>query len=262
MTALAASHPLRLPGLPKWLLGFVSPVLVLLLWWAVTEAAWFPREILVPPCAVLAAFAELWQSGELTKHLAATFTRLGIGFVAGTGIGLAIGCCTALSRAFEDYTAPLFTVLRVVPSIAFIPILILIFGIGETFKILVVAKATFFPVALATQEAVRGIPQRYLDVMRAYSLPLPYRLRRVLLPATLPSIITGVRLGLGRAWGVLVAAELVASESGLGQMMEFGRQMFRLDLVMVGVIIAGLVGFGLDRAFRALEAHLSRWKAN
>ena len=260
MTAIAA------PANPRpriaWgrYLGFVSPVLFVLLWWAVAAAEWFPPEILVSPGAVLAAFAELWQSGELPDHLAATFARLGGGFGAGVLAGLVYGCIAALSRTVLDYTAPTFTAIRTVPSIAFIPILILIFGIGETFKILVVAKACFFPVALATLEAVRGIPQRFTDVARAYRLPAFYRLRRVILPATLPSVITGVRLGLGRSWGVLVAAELVASQNGLGQMMEFGRQMFRLDVVMVGVIVTGLVGFGMDRALRGVEARLSRWK--
>lgn len=249
------------PKLPPRALGFVSPILFVLVWWAVARAELFAPEILVSPGAVAAAFAELWQSGELTRHLTATFARLGAGFSCAVLAGLAYGCAAALSRTVEAYTAPMFTAIRTVPSIAFIPILILIFGIGETFKLLVVAKACFFPVALATLEAVRGIPTRYSDVDRVYQLPFAYRLRRVILPATLPSIVTGIRLGLGRSWGVLVAAELVAADSGLGQMMEFGRQMFRLDIVMVGVVVTGLVGFGLDRLLRGLEARLSRWKA-
>jgi sulfonate transport system permease protein len=241
--------------------GLVSPALFLALWWVTAAQGWFPPEILVPPAAVLSAFVEFWQTGELARHLSASFYRLWFGFGVGLIAALAFGCAVALSRTFEDYTRPLFDAVRTVPSIAFIPILILIFGIGETFKILVVVKATFFPVALATTEAVRGIAQRHFDVARAYRLPYAYRLRRVILPAALPSIVTGIRLGLGRSWGVLVAAELIASESGLGQMMEFGRQMFRLDVVMVGVVIAGVVGFSLDRIMRAIEARLSRWQA-
>jgi sulfonate transport system permease protein len=243
------------------LLAYASPILFLLLWWSVAAAQLFPPEILVPPAAVAAAFGELAASGELTMQLSATLYRLLLGFSGGVLAALVFGAAAGLSRTFSDYVDPLFTAIRTVPSIAFIPILILIFGIGETFKIIVVAKAAFFPVALATSEAVRGIPQRYLDVARVYQLPLPFRVRRVILPAVLPSVVTGLRLGLGRSWGVLVAAELVASENGIGQMMEFGRQMFRLDIVMVGVFLAGLIGFGLDRALRAIEIRLSRWKA-
>lgn len=255
-----AGTPSRILGAGR-LLGFLSPALLLTLWWATCALGWFPAQILVPPAGVVAAFIELWQSGELARHLAATFSRLGFGFGFGMIAALAFGCATAMSPIFDDYTKPLFNAVRTVPSIAFIPILILMFGIGETFKVLVVAKATFFPVALATMEAVRGISERHLDVARVYRLPYPYRLRRVILPAALPSIVTGIRLGLGRSWGVLVAAELIASENGLGQMMEFGRQMFRLDVVLVGVLIAGFVGFALDRGVRALEARLSRWQA-
>lgn len=247
-----------LPGLHG--LAVVSPLLFLALWWGTAEAGWFPPTILVSPANVAAAFVELWRSGELAMHMSATFWRLGLGFGSGLLLGLAFGCAVALSRSFDDYTSATFTAIRAVPSIAFIPILILIFGIGETFKVIVVAKATFFPVALATVEAVRGIPLRYREVARAYRLPPFYRLRRVVLPAALPPIVSGVRLGLGRSWGVLVAAELIAAENGLGQMMEFGRQMFRLDVVMVGVVIAGLIGFALDRAVRMVEAHLTRWQ--
>jgi sulfonate transport system permease protein len=241
-------------------LGLLSTALVLLAWWAVSAAGWFPPEIFVSPSAVLSAAAELWRDGELPVHLVASFRRLGLGAGFGIGAGLLFGIAAALSRTLEDYTASTFTALRTVPSIAFIPILILIFGIGETFKLLVIAKAIFFPVALATISGVRGIPLRFLEVAAIYRLPLLSRLRRVVLPAALPPIVTGLRLGLGRSWGVLVAAELVASEDGIGQMMEFARQMFRLDVVMVGVVITGLVGFTLDRSLRGIEARLSRWR--
>jgi sulfonate transport system permease protein len=247
---------LRLKAIPGW----VSPLLFLTLWWAVAKAAMFPPTILVPPSAVIAAFVDLLGSGELAMHLQATFGRLAFGFGSGLVAALAFGCAVAMSRRFEAYTSATFTAIRTVPSIAFIPILILVFGIDETFKVLVVAKSTFFPVALATAEAVRGIPKRYLEVAQIYQLPTAYRLRRVILPAALPPIVNGIRLGLGRSWGVLVAAELIASENGLGQMMEFGRQMFQLDVVMLGVVIAGLVGFSLDKVLRRFETRLARWK--
>lgn len=262
MTAIALAAPVRATfRLPvRRLLGLASPLLFLLIWWAVARAELFPPEILVPPIAVVRAFAELWRSGELAAHLSASLFRLGIGFAAGASAGLAYGCLAALSPGFRAYTATLFVALRTVPSVAFIPIFILIFGIGETFKLLVVAKASFFPVALATSEAVRNVPVRYTEVAAVFRLPLRLRLARVILPATLPAIVTGIRLGLGRSWGVLVAAELVASENGLGQMMEFGRQMFRLDLVMVGVVLAGGIGFAIDRLLRRIEARLQHWR--
>ncbi len=259
MTTVALPAPAAW-RLPSGTLSLLSPVIVLAGWWGLSATGWFPDQVLVPPLRVVSAFVELYNSGELWAALSVTFLRLGIGFGAGTILGLIYGMATALFRGVADYTLPLFTVIRTVPTIAFVPILILFFGIGETFKILVVAKATFFPIALAAIEGIRNIPARYTEVAAAYRLPLFYRLTRIEIPAALPAVVTGIRLGLGRSWGALVAAELIASEAGLGQMMELGRQMFRLDVVMVGVVITGLVGFALDRLVRAVEARLSRWR--
>lgn len=235
--------------------------LLLVVWAAVSAADWYPRELLVPPLEVWAALRELLASGELQEHLRMSLGRLGFGMLVGCGSGLLFGVLMGLSKTVEVYTAPLFHVVRQVPSIALIPIFILIFGIGETFKILIVTKAAFFPVALAAYTAVQGISKHWLEVARVYRLPRVALFRRIVVPATVPPIVTGVRLALGRSWGTLVAAELLAAESGIGQMMEFGRQMFRLDVVMLGVVITGLIGFGLDRAIRLLERRLVRWRA-
>jgi sulfonate transport system permease protein len=242
--------------------GKLLPIVVLLVVWTlVTNAGWYPQELLVPPAQVWAAFLELLDSGELQEHLRMSLHRLGAGMLIGCSLGLVFGVVMALSKSVESYTAPLFNVIRQVPSIALIPILILIFGIGETFKVLIVIKAAFFPVALATYTAVQGIPKNYFEVAQVYQLPRFALFRRIVLPATIPPVITGVRLALGRSWGTLVAAELLAAESGIGQMMEFGRQMFRIDVVMVGVVITGLIGFTFDRSVKLLENRLVRWRA-
>ncbi|MCY1374413.1 putative aliphatic sulfonates transport permease protein SsuC [compost metagenome] len=159
------------------------------------------------------------------------------------------------------YCGPLFHTLRQIPSIALIPMFVLFFGIEETFKVVIVAKAAFFPVALAASEGVKAIPRSYFEVADVYRLRWPTLLREVALPAAAPPILTGLRISLTRAWVVLVAAELLAADSGLGQMIEMSRQMLRIDVVMVGVVMAGLVGFALDFLFRLLERHLFRWKA-
>jgi len=242
------------------LLLWLSPAALLTVWAVASQQGWFPRQILVPPATVLDAGVELWQSGELWLHLQDSLRRLLAGFLAGALGGLAFGTAMGLSRAVEQSFGPLFHALRQVPSIAFIPMLILLLGVEESFKIVIVAKAAFFPVALATADAVHGIPRGYFDVARAYRLPLPLLLRRVVLPATVPPVVTGLRISLGRSWMVLVAAELLAADSGIGQMMEMGRQMFRLDIVLLGVVVTGLVGFALDRGFRAIEARLAGWQ--
>lgn len=239
---------------------FASPLALLVAWALVAQAGWYPPQLLVPPLQVYEAFVELLGSGELREHLQNSLSRLAIGFSLGALGGLLFGTAMALSKQVEAYCAPLFHTLRQIPSIALIPMFILFFGVEETFKILIVVKAAFFPVALATSEGVKGIPRSYFDVAAVYRLPLWSLLKDVAFPAAAPPIVTGLRISLSRSWMVLVAAELLAADSGLGQLIELSRQMMRIDIVMVGVVVTGLVGFTLDYGFRLLEKHLFRWK--
>lgn len=240
---------------------FASPLLLLALWALVAQAGWYPEQLLVPPQHVYEAFVELLESGELREHLQSSLSRLLIGFAIGASGGLLFGTAMALSKNVEAYCGPLFHTLRQIPSIALIPMFILFFGVEETFKILIVVKAAFFPVALAASEGVKGIPRSYFDVAAVYRLPLWSLLKDVAFPAAAPPIVTGLRISLSRAWMVLVAAELLAADSGLGQMIEMSRQMLRIDIVMVGVVVTGVVGFTLDHGFRLLEKRLFRWEA-
>ncbi|WP_207885798.1 ABC transporter permease [Pseudomonas sp. 30_B] len=239
---------------------FASPLLLLLAWFVTARAGWFPPQLLVPPAEVWASFQDLLASGELREHVVNSLSRLAIGFSIGAVGGLLFGTAMALSKTVEAYCAPLFHTLRQVPSIALIPMFILFFGVEETFKVLIVTKAAFFPVALAASEGVKGIPRGYFEVASVYRLPLWSLLRDVAFPAAAPPIVTGLRISLSRAWMVLVAAELLAADSGLGQMIELSRQMLRIDIVMVGVVVTGAIGFILDFAFRLLEKRLLRWR--
>ena len=248
----------------RWLVwrwsGWTSPVLLLSLWSLATALDWAPEQILVSPLQVLQTAYELTASGELPAHLAVSLGRLGAGFVTGGVAGIAFGLAVGLVPALRAFTAPTFNVLRQMPSVALIPLFILLFGIGETFKIFIVVKATFFVVALAVIDGVHGVPRSLLEVAELLRLTRLQAVRKVVLPAIVPATLTGVRIALSRSWVVLVGAELLAADSGLGQMMEMGRQMFRIDVVMVGVLLTGLIGYALDRVFRALEAYLMRWQ--
>jgi sulfonate transport system permease protein len=244
----------------RGLTAFISPLALLLAWAWLAQLRIFPEQIVVPPSVVLDAFRELLDSGELQMHVSISLYRLAAGFAIGSVTGLLFGVLMALSRQVEIYFGPLFQALRQIPTLALIPMFVLFFGIDETLKIVILVKATFFPVAIAAYDGVKNIPRGYLEVGRVYRLGHASLLRRVVLPATVPPVLTGIRISLGRAWLVLVAVELLAADSGIGQMMEMGRQMLRLDVVMVGVIITGVIGFALDKGFRLLERFLLRWK--
>jgi len=240
--------------------GLTPLVILVAAWQAASSAGLFPPQVLVPPVEVANTLAELVSNGELARHLGQSLVRLAAGFSIGAAAGLLFGAAIALSRWTEALFAPLFLALRQVPVLAFLPLLVLFLGIEETLKIVIVAVAAFFPVALATFDGVRGVPRGWFEVARLYRTPLVPFLARILLPATLPPVLTGLRIALTRAWLVLVAAELLAADSGLGQMMEMGRQLFRIDVVLAGVIVSGLVGFVLDRGAKQIERRATRWR--
>jgi sulfonate transport system permease protein len=243
------------------LLGWLAPLALLGAWIAATRNANDGgAHILVPPGRVAETARELIGSGVLAAHLRASLTRLAIGFGVGAGLGLVYGLLAGMLPSVESLFAPTFHAVRQVPSIAFIPMLILMFGVEETFKIVVVAKSTFFPIALATVEAVRGVPRSFLEVARVYRVRRLNLVRFIVLPAIVPPVVTGFRIALGRSWMVLVAAEILAAESGLGQMMERGRQMFRLDVVLVGVLFTSTAGIVIERGMRLVERRLGRWR--
>ena len=244
----------------QWILPWISPAILLLGWFCITRTNWISPQILVPPEGVASAFWSLLQSGDLWGNLSHSLYRLATGYGIGVVLGILLGTSMALSPAAKAYLYPSFQVLRQLPTIALIPAFIMFLGIGETIKIVLVAKATALPVALATFEAVRGIPRCYLDVANVLKVrPFPL-LVKVVLPATVPPVLTGMRIALGRSWMVLVATELLVSENGLGQLMEYGRQMFQLDTVMVCVVLTGVIGFAFDKSFRSLESRLIRWQ--
>jgi sulfonate transport system permease protein len=241
--------------------ALLVPLTLLALWQIACTSGFFPPQVLVPPSGVLSELLALGRSGELQRHVGESLGRLGVGFVIGALVGLAVGAALALSRWTEAALSPLFLGLWQVPVIAFVPMLVMFLGIEERFKITVVAVAAFFPVALATFDAVRGVPRAWLEVSKVYRLTLPQLIRRILIPATIPAVLTGLRVAITRAWLVLVAVELLAADSGIGQMMEMGRQLFRIDTVLAGVVVSGLIGFALDAGARAIERRATRWKS-
>lgn len=239
---------------------FAPPLILFALWQLACMSGLFPAQVLVPPFQVGRTLWALASTGELGRHVGESMMRLAIGFVIGASAGLVFGTVIALSRLAEAAFAPFFFGLWQVPVIAFVPVLVIFLGIDESFKITIVALAAFFPVALAAFDGVRGVPKAWFEVARVYRTRLPDLIGRILVPATIPAVLTGLRVALTRAWVVLIAAELLAADSGIGQMMEMGRQMFQMDVVLAGVVVSGLIGFLLDRGAKAIERSATRWR--
>lgn len=250
-----------LQGINRYtLLSILSPLALLVLWTVASQQQWLPEQILVPPHLIWQAFMDSIHSGELQMHLGDSLFRLAVGFSIATISGILFGIVFASSAGCRAYFGLLFEVLRQIPVLVLIPMFILFFGIGETLKIILLVKAIFFPIAVATIEAIQNIPKQYIELGRLYKLSAWSWFKSIIFPSTLPPLISGIRIALGRAWLVLVAVELLAAGTGIGQMMELGRQMLRLDVVMVGVIITGVIGFVLDKSLRLIETHFSSWR--
>jgi len=242
------------------LVSFISPIILLLVWAWVTHLQLISPQLLASPLQIFDSFQELVASGDLQEHLLKSLSRLVFGYSIGAFAGLLFGILMALSKNVEDYFHPLFQAVRQVPIIALIPIFILLLGIDEIFKIAIVINAAFLAVALASYEATKGVPKPYFEVAQAYQLPTLTVYRKLVIPAILPPVLTGLRIAFARSWTILVASELLVADSGIGQMMQMGRDMFRLDIVLVGVVLTGAIGFTIDRLFKWGEANLIPWR--
>lgn len=261
------SLSLALPAAPRlagrhWsrrLKGLALPVAALALLEALVRIGWLPAYQMPAPSDILLTLRELAE-GPLWSHLGASLARVGAGFAIGAALALAVAAWVGLSREAEAYLEPTFAALRAIPSLAWVPLLLLWLGIDETSKVVLIAIGAFFPVYLNTVAAIRNIDRKLVEVARLYGFG-PWRLaRRVLLPAALPGLFTGLRSGLSLAWMFLVAAELIAATRGLGYLLTDGRETSRPDLVLAAIIVLAVLGKLSDGLLAALEARRLAWR--
>ncbi|MBS7703776.1 ABC transporter permease [Chelatococcus asaccharovorans] len=239
--------------------GLVLPAVALPGWYLAARSGVLPEQILPAPAYVWSTFVDMVRSGELASHAGISLLRVVEGFGLGMIIGLVAGAAMGLSRRVDDMLHPFFIALSQVPTLAWIPFLMLLVGIGEPLKILVIVKATLVPVVINTRAGIRNIPKGLLEVGDVLRFTTGQKLRLIVLPGTVPPVFTGIRYGLTHAWIALVSVELLASSEGLGYLLVWGRQMFWLDTVVVGMIVIGLIGYVSDRLLASVEARLQRW---
>lgn len=239
-------------------LPWLLPLLLLGVWYLGVERGWLSEQVLPPPAYVYESLSELAVSGDLWLNLAASLQRVLVGFALGSLLGVALGLAMGLSRSVEDYLLPTFNALVQIPVLGWLPFALLLFGIGETLKYVLIAKAALVPVTLCTLQAFRQAPKQLLEVGRAYGFSRRQSITSIVLPAAIPTLFTGLRLGFTKAWLSLVVVELVASSEGLGYLIVYGRQLFQLDLVMAAVVVVGALGLLIDRGFDYAERRLNR----
>jgi sulfonate transport system permease protein len=240
-------------------LAIATPVLLIALWQLAAEENWIDPQIFTPPSGIASAAGSLASSGVLFSDLGVTVARLLVGYVIGAAAGILVGILLGLTRPLRAALSPLFTALYAVPQIALLPLLLVIFGVGETAKVLTVVLVTFFVLQINASAAVRAIDPRILEAATAYKATGPKLFRHVVLPACLPAIFTGLRVSIALGLVVITATEFVASNNGLGFLVWNSWQLFEPNDMYVGLVVIALVGVILTAVISLLERVSLPW---
>ncbi|MGX5775298.1 ABC transporter permease [Methylorubrum zatmanii] len=241
-------------------LGVLLPLVLALGWEIAVGAGWASGRLLPPPSRIGAALWALAASGELWMHVEATLIRVGLGFAFGAGAGILAGALTATLPLLRWLVDPSLQALRAVPSLAWVPLFILWFGILETPKVALIAVGVFFPVYIGVAGAIASVDRKLVEVGRIFRLSKPALARRILLPAVLPATLTALRTGLGLGFLFVVAAELMGASEGLGYLLLDGQQFSKPDQILAAIISFAVVGKAADALLVALTAPLVRWQ--
>ena len=237
---------------------------LLALWWLVARLGLISPLFLPHPAQVLQQFATLagpqgFMDATRWQHLAASLQRILIALAAATLCGVTVGLAMGLSPTLRGMLDPLIELYRPVPPLAYLPLMVIWFGIGETSKVLLIYLAIFAPVAMATLAGVQGAKQVRLRAARALGANRWQVLWYVIVPGALPDILTGLRIGLGVGWSTLVAAELIAATRGVGFMVQAAGEFLATDVVLAGILVIALIAFTLELGLRALQRRLTPW---
>jgi len=246
---------------PARLLPWLLPLLVLVAWELASREELLSTRVLPEPLAVLQAFARLIRSGELWQDVAVSTGRALAGLVVGGGLGLLLGLLTGSLRIAETLLDTSLQMLRNIPALALIPLVILWFGIDESAKLFLVAVGVFFPIYLNTFHGIRSVDTGLVEMARSYGLSGWQLYRQVILPGALPSILVGLRFALGLMWVLLIVAETISAQSGIGFLTMNAREFLQTDVVVVGILLYALLGKLADIIARTLERGLLQWHA-
>lgn len=261
---LTRRRALRWPFSPQFSLSLLSVGVLLLVWWGVTALGLVAPLFLPPPQQVLQklliiASPQGFMDATLWQHLGASLTRMLVALFFAALIGIPVGIAMGLSPAIRGLLDPLIELYRPVPPLAYLPLMVIWFGIGETSKILLIYLAIFAPVTLSTLAGVKNAQQVRIRAAQALGASRWQLLRFVILPGALPEILTGLRIGLGVGWSTLVAAELIAATRGLGFMVQSAGEFLATDVVLAGIAVIALIAFSLELGLRALQHRLTPW---
>jgi sulfonate transport system permease protein len=251
------------PFVARWWdksIGLILPVGILLGWYLVTRFHLVNPVFLPSPWGVVASFYDMLVNQDLLTDFRVSATVVLQGFVMGSVAGVLTGVFAGLSKTVERFLGPTLNTLRQVPTLAWLPLIVLWIGIGTWAKSIMIGKAVFFPVFLNTLQGIRGVSKEHIEVAKIFEYNRALLLRKVILPAASPSIFVGLRYGAGLAWAFVIAAEMLGGRYGLGYLLMRSQELLQTAQLFVVIVVIGLVGFAVDIGLRKAEKHLLRWK--
>ena len=257
--AEAPPAPRAAPKIPLPL-GLVLPLAALALWEFAGAREWLPANLLPAPSVILATLAELARRGELVDHLVATTTRVAAGFAFGVAAATILGALCGTLPLARRLLDPTIQGLKSVPSLAWVPLFILWFGIFETSKVILIAVGIFFPVYLALAAGIPSVDRKLVEVARVYRFSTLALIWRVLLPSVLPTYLIGLRSGLALGWMFVVAAELMGASQGLGYLLVDGQQTGKPAIIIASIILFAILGKATDLLLALAAARALRWQ--
>ncbi|WP_026570901.1 MULTISPECIES: ABC transporter permease [Sediminibacillus] len=246
------THPL--------LLGSIFPALLVVVWELLSRSEVFPAYQLPAPSVILETIVGMAEDGTLWGHVGITFYRVLMGFLLGTAAAVVLGSLVGFYKHAEALFDPLIQAFRSIPSLAWVPLFILWMGIGEPSKIAMIAVGVFFPVYLNIVSGISGVDRKLIEVGKMYGLNTFQLVRRIILPAALPSFLVGLRSGLGLGWMFVVAAELMGASQGLGYLLVVGQNTLAPETIIASIVLFAVIGKLSDWVLKKLETRTLHWQ--
>jgi NitT/TauT family transport system permease protein len=242
------------------LVAWLAFAAVIVLWQTASQAGLIDPLFLPSPLQILDALRALVTSGELVRHFAASLTRIGIGWVLGATIGVVVGTLIGLFSLWRSAGLPFISALFPIPKIALLPLLILWLGIGETSKVATIALGVFFPMAISTYAGVDSVPRNLIRMAQSFDVPFWRIVANVVLPGMLPSVLAGCRISASIALILIVAAEMIGANEGIGTLVLTAGNLMQTDKLMAGIVAISILGLIIGAAISRLERALLRWR--
>ena len=250
---------------PRWLKllsrlkGVFLPILLVILCEVLVRKGFIASYLLPAPSSLWQSLVEL-AKGDLWQHIWTSTWRVFFGFFIGSGLALIFAIFVGLNKHAEDFLEPSFSALKSIPSLAWIPLLLLWLGIDETSKITLIAIGAFFPTYTNAVAAIQGVDRKLIEVAQVYRLKYFQQIKEIILPAASPGILTGLRNSLSLSWMFMIAAELIAATQGIGYLLSDGRETSRPDIVIIAIILLAILGKISDGLMKLIENKQLRWR--